>query len=93
MYPIYPLLALAAALSVNTALEWVSAIGEAAPGAKSWVRRLRGGALFVLAVLSAALGLSRIASNRVNYGGKPHKPFRLTASLVILSILHDLQDT
>lgn len=65
MYPIYPLLAFAAALSVSAALELVGTIFSS-----KVAKLLRRGAMFLLVVVSAALFLARVASNHTNYGGE-----------------------
>lgn len=68
MYPIYPLLAFAAALSVSIVLRWIST--AAGTKAASTSGLLRGGALVLLGLIATALGVSRIASSHTNYGGK-----------------------
>lgn len=65
MYPIYPLLAFAAALSVSAALKFVDTIFSS-----KVAKVLRRGAMFLLFVVSAALFLARVTSNHINYGGK-----------------------
>lgn len=71
MYPIYPLLAFAAALSVSAALQVVGLLfGAPATSASSSVfKLLRRGSMLILFALSAALFSARVASNHTNYGG------------------------
>ena len=71
MYPIYPLLAFAAALSVSAALQVIGlCFGAPNTSASSSVFKLlhRGSMLFLFAG-SAALFSARVASNHTNYGG------------------------
>jgi len=71
MYPIYPLLAFAAALSVSTALKMVGMLfGVASASTSSTaVKLLRRGSMLLLTAGSAALFFARVASSHTNYGG------------------------
>lgn len=79
MYPIYPVLAFAGALSVQTVLQLPEhLLGLSVVGAK----RVQKTALVVLTLLGGALCLSRIVSNTANFGGKS----RLEFIMFVLSI-------
>ncbi len=71
MYPIYPLLAFAAALSVSTALKIVGMLFGTTPAStsSSMAKLLRRGAMMLLFAGSAALFFARVASSHTNYGG------------------------
>lgn len=71
MYPIYPLLAFSAALSVSTGLKVVGMLFGAASDStsSSVVKLLRRGSMVLLIAGSAALFFARVASSHANYGG------------------------
>ena len=70
MYPIYPLLAVMAAFSLNALLQVASVTASCIGLSQPLVKCLRYAAVSVVMVVCVAVGSARVAASYRNYGGR-----------------------